>query len=154
MVSLPWMLIGFAALFMIILEVLVRRYAFAYRRPLVYSVVTIMGVVVAGGFFVAATPLHHSLFISAQQHHFPLGEPLYRHFGEQEFSNIIRGRVVATTTDGFIVNNRMGMPLQVFVASTTQFPYGREFMPGQMVVIFGDRSSTTVQAIGVRTIGE
>src|SRR3989344_3614541 len=36
--SLPWFLILLSLVFVFVLEVLVRRYAFAYRKPLLYSV--------------------------------------------------------------------------------------------------------------------
>ncbi len=152
-VSLPWLLILFATIFVVILEILVRRYAFAYRRPLLYSVCCILALVIVGGFFVASTPLHRKLFVSAEEQHLPFGAPFYRGFGDREFGNIFRGRVVATTTEGFVLQGRRG-PLMIIVTPQTQLPFDTEFLPGNIVVVFGDRSSSTIEAVGVRTIGE
>ena len=51
--SLPWVLIGLSLIFTAVLEILVKRYSFAYREPLMYSVLGIVAIVAAGGFLLA-----------------------------------------------------------------------------------------------------
>ena len=65
--SLPWLLIFTSLLFIIILEILVKRYAFAYRKPLLYSVLGILALAIIGGFALARAPFHRSLLRRAQE---------------------------------------------------------------------------------------
>ncbi len=144
--ALPWLLIFFSAVFVILLEILVRHYAFAYRRPLVYSGLGIVVLVVAGGFLVAGTSLHRRLPPFAQGFYY-FGPP-------PTFRDIHRGIITSTTTQGFVIKSRMGGMLLVNVASGTQTDAQSALQPGDMVVIFGPESSDTIEAIGVRQIGE
>jgi hypothetical protein len=49
----PWILIIIAAVVFVILEVLVRRYSFAYQRPLLYSIIAVMALITLSSFAVA-----------------------------------------------------------------------------------------------------
>ena len=55
--SLPWILIIFLIVFMVILGVLVKRYSFVYERPAMYLFIGIVAFVALGGFLISATPL-------------------------------------------------------------------------------------------------
>ena len=46
--SLPWILILVSLIFIFLLELLVKRYAFGYRKPLLYSLFGVLGLVVLG----------------------------------------------------------------------------------------------------------
>src|SRR6185295_14919976 len=59
--SAPVLLLVLVAICALILEVLVRKYSFAYRAPLVLSLGGILCVVFIGGFALAQTSLHHRL---------------------------------------------------------------------------------------------
>ncbi|MBU3925378.1 hypothetical protein KJ854_05620 [Patescibacteria group bacterium] len=56
--NLPIFLIGLLIVFIIVLELLVRHYAFAYRRPLLYSAVGIFILVFAGVMVIENTSFH------------------------------------------------------------------------------------------------
>jgi hypothetical protein len=151
--ALPWLLIVFSLVFMGILEVLVRRYSIAYSRPLLVSLGGIIVVAVAGGCIVARTTFHRQLFVRAQQHHLPmLGERFYRGFGSARFTDLQRGVIVATTSEGFEITNPWGEQVRVVITPQTRLPFDDEFAPGKMVLIFGDGTST-VRAFGIRAIG-
>lgn len=78
--SLPWLMILVAIIFVIILELLVRRYSFAYRKPLLYTIIGIAIFTLVTGFIVAETPLHRHLMDRAEENHLPFGNQLYRGF--------------------------------------------------------------------------
>lgn len=145
---LPWLLIVFSLIFILLLELFVRRYQFAYRRPLFISALAIIGIVVAGGFVVANTSLHPQLLRYAQQHRLPVGERMYRDLDERRLADIYRGIIVATTSQGFIIEDRQGTS-SILLTSSTRQPRERELLPGDFVVIFGDFASGTVTAVGV-----
>ena len=150
--SLPWLLIGLSAIFVIVLELLVRRYAFAYREPLIYSVFGIIVIVFAGGFLLFETSVHQALFGVAEQRNLPapIGA-LYRGYGEQHFDDIHAGQVVATTSDGFVIQESYdNSTATVVFASDTVFSSDDRFAPSDTVVVFGSEASNVIQAIGIR----
>lgn len=152
--SLPWLLIALALIFIIILELLVRHYAFAYRRPLLYSSLAIVLVVVVGGLVVASTPFHRSLFEDAEQDRLPLAGPIYRQFGRQAFQQIHPGLITATTSTGFLITDRRGRLLQIVLTPRTRLPFGEDFAIGDVIVVFGPEDNKMVQAFGIQEIDE
>ena len=126
--SAPWLLIILAAIFIVALEFLVRHYSFAYRRPLLYSVATILLLVTVGGSIVAATPFHRRLSNWAEHDRLPFGGDLYRQMAHPHFGDIHRGTIMATTSFGFIFkDDHSGEIMSVVVNSHTRLPLGAEF---------------------------
>lgn len=152
LVSLPWLLIVLVLMFIIILELLVRHFAFAYRRPLLYSALGILCMVIIGGFLVAATGLHRQFGRYAVRHGVPFAGPFYRDAGHDRFHDIHRGRVIATGTDGFMMQSEPGEMVQVIITPRTRLPYGIDLAPGDSVVVFGPGASGTIEAFGLREI--
>lgn len=152
--ALPWLLISLSIIFVILLEVLVRRYAFAYRRPLIFSAAGIFALVVVGGFVVAGTSFHRQIMVRAQMHQLPFGEGFYREIGEFEPPHIYRGAITATTTDGFRIRGRRGNEFLISRGVLTRVPPDWSPEAGQSVVVFGDAASGTVEAFGIRLIAE
>ena len=67
LLSLPWILIVFAVVFIIVLEILVKRYTFAYRRPLLYSILGILFFVIIGSILISITHFHQGLYRSVRE---------------------------------------------------------------------------------------
>jgi len=153
--SFPWILIFLLLVFVVILAVLVKRYAFVYERPSLYLFVGIVLIVALGGFLIAETPLHRSLFDSARHGNLPVLGGLYQGFGMQRFGDIHRGTIVQTTTNGFIIEDNGGQTSSVVVIPPMQFPPNGGPGPamGSDVVIFGDRTpSGTINAQGIQPV--
>ncbi len=149
--SLPWILIVAAILFIIVLEILVRRFSFGNHQPLLYTALGIILGVVALGVIIA--PLHKEFLKDAYGDvGLPVVGGLYRSFGASNLSNTHVGVIFETTDDGFILENRNSQKLHVVVSSQTHFPFGTEFSEGDVVVVLGDWDDDTVQAFGVREI--
>ncbi|MEW6610234.1 MAG: hypothetical protein AB1352_01205 [Patescibacteria group bacterium] len=148
-VSLPWLLIITSLIFILILETLVRHYSFAYRQPLLYSILGILILVIIGGFVVAQAPFHKKLMIRAQENRLPVTGPFYREFGMHRFRDIHPGIIASTTDDGFILRTRHGEMLTIMMASETRLPFGYNFIEGDGVVVFGERDDDSVKARGI-----
>lgn len=140
-IALPWLLIVFSILFIILVEILVRRYSFAYQRPLLYSAASIMVIVIGGGFLVASTSLPAML-----------RGPLYSTFVERELSDLHAGIVETTIDQGFILHDRGGRSIRVVITPETRRVYHSEFFDGDNVLVFGDLGTSTVQAFGIRKV--
>lgn len=150
--SLPKLLIILAIVFIIILELLVRHYSFAYRRPLLISALVVISLALIGGFFVAKTTFHSRLLEQAERNRLPFASSFYREYGAPRFRNVHVGAVTEVTEQGLMIKTRRDEGLRIVVAPETRFPFGLDLQPGDQVVVFGERDDDTVQALGVQRI--
>lgn len=147
--SLPWLLIGVAVLFLVVLEVLVRRFSFAHREPLIYLTLGILAVVIGGSVFII--PLQRAAFRAVRRDHAPFPGQFYLNFGAPHFVDIHRGTVVSRAGDQFTMQDPAGMQVTVLVASDTRVaPADEGFGPGDTVVVFGHQEGSVVYAKGIR----
>lgn len=151
--SLPWLLMGLLMVFVLILEILVRRYAFVYKKPLITSVLGIMTIVLAGGFLVALTPLHNSMARFDRDGMLPPPlNGLYRRPPMGRSPDLYRGMIVEVAHDRLVVVSRDGTTT-VLIDPRTRLPYGNGFEKGDFVIVIGDRVATgTIHAFGVRGV--
>jgi hypothetical protein len=154
LVAAPWLLILPSLAFVLVLELLVRRYEFGYRQPLIYTVLGILGCALLGGTVVAGTSLHKKFARFADDHELPVARDLYHKFGDAEFGDIHPGSIIATTTDGFIMDMVRHAPsvIVVHIASTTDVAGDVHLVQNEMVLVFGDLMQGEVQAVGVRLL--
>jgi len=82
--SVPWLLVVAALLLIGVLEMLFKHFAFTYRRPILYSILGILIVVLLGTFIIDRTPLHPGLFDRAHERRLPIFGPMYRNFGPRD----------------------------------------------------------------------
>jgi hypothetical protein len=147
-------LILLTALFLVILEILVRRYSFAYRWPLLYSALAIVSAVLIGGFAVAKTPMHpHLIDYEKGDGHLCCGG-MYRDMDRPRFKDIHVGKIMEFTQEGFTIENRGEEILLIVVTKQTKLPYGTDYSVDDVVVIFGPRHADTVDALGIRRIDD
>jgi len=158
--SLPWMLLLLLLIFVVTLEVLVRRYAFAYRLPLLYSAMAILLAVIAGGLLLARTPLHPMLSHCPSKGDWrqnraspenlpPCGTGIYRDLGHRRFENVHYGMIESVQNGSFVMINRQREKINVIIGKQTRLPFGKDFAPGDFVVVVGDRRGDQVEAFGI-----
>ncbi|MFH0873343.1 MAG: hypothetical protein V1846_00680 [Candidatus Komeilibacteria bacterium] len=152
--ALPWLLIGLALIFIVVLELLVRHYSLAYRRPLLVSALTVIAIVVVGGFIVErSTPIHRELLREAEGGRLPFAGPVYRGFGRQRFTDIRPGIILATSSQGCLVRDPQGEIFQVMITPRTRLPLGMDFEIGDRVVVFGPEHGDVIDALGLQEVG-
>jgi hypothetical protein len=138
--------------FVAILEIMVRRYSFAYRRPLWYSVLGIIIFVFLGGALAGRGSLEQHIIFGPGRG----GRPpalLVRHGLGSPPDNIYRVRVVDTATSSIVVMKvRDRSTSTVLITPDTRLPLGSDFEPGDMLVIFGENTSGTIRAFGIQEI--
>ena len=154
--SVPWLLVLFVVIFICLLEVLVRRYRFIYRKPLLLSVAATLVVILVGGLAIAGTPFHHRMNFYAQHQQLP--PPLSFIYGAPfrmpPPPDVYHGVILATTSSGFVIDDQNGAgTTTVVVTPKTRLPNGEDFSVGTEVVVVGDTVATdTVQAFGILDI--
>lgn len=149
--ALPLLLIGLCILFVVLLEILVRRYAFAYRRPLLYSIGGILVIAVCGGVLVARTSLHARLYLRVREHRLPFAERLYSNALLLP-PGLYRGIVTATTTDGILLRQGDGAVLRVTVTDATRWSRSVDELMEMPAFVFGAPASGTIDAFGIRSL--
>lgn len=151
--GLPWLLILLSILFIAVLQILVKKYSFSYGRPLLYSAIAIIGVVVISGFVVSLTPVHRGLFRQAQQDRLPLAGGFYRQFGNpRPQGNVVPGEITEVTDQGYKIVSPLNESITVIVTPDTRFPLGTGFEKGDKIVVIGDRDGDNITAFGIREI--
>lgn len=151
LLSLPRALMVLIGLFVIVLELLVRRYAFAYRRPLLDSAIVLAVLVAAGGIVVGLTPLHGRLARLTSAHEVPFLARMYREFEAWHRDDVHRGTVARSAPEGFIFDEYDGDVLTVKVGPATRIEGGAPSV-GETVVVFGPEDDGAIDAVGVRRI--
>jgi len=149
----PWLLVAVVVVFLWILETLFRHYTFAYRRPLLYSTLGMLGVVMIGGFTVAQTSLHQTLLVRAKNNKLPIAGPLYKQFSLRYINDIHRGMIKQIIENGFVISDKWDQPVEVTLTPETRFPYGTDFETGDLVVVFGEGEDGQITALGVHKVG-
>ena len=150
--SLPWLLILVALLLIIVLEVLVKRFSFTYRRPILYSVLAIIIIVFLGSFIIGKTQLHPGLFWRAQEGKLPVAGPFYREYGLPKLKDVHPGVVSEITDDGFRIETPQGDILTIIITPQTRFKLKTEIEENDEVVVLGERDNGIVEAFGIRKI--
>ncbi|MDO8489862.1 MAG: hypothetical protein Q7S47_00425 [bacterium] len=150
--SLPWILIAVLALFWIVLEMLVRRYSFAYRQPLLYSVLGIFLFVVLLSYSVAVSPFHRA--VSQISDRLPFAHQFYRDYGHPQFRNVHRGVIREVTQNGFILFTDRDEVLTVVVTPRTRMSRNLSFVVGDRLYVFGDVVGNHFEPFGIRKLDE
>jgi hypothetical protein len=149
----PWVLVLLVTIFIILVQLLVNRFAFSHARPLMYWALGIIVLVLVGGFIINQTSVHQGLFRQAQNDRLPFGNDFYRKFGSRPpTSNIINGQITNLQPDGFIILTPSQEILQIILSPKTRFPIGNDLEIGDRVVVAGDRNGNIIMAFGVREV--
>lgn len=166
--SIPISHVVFIIVCIVLLELLIHRYAFVYKRPLTGSILAIAALIAVGGFLIAQTSFHRSMSIYARGHYLPapFDMPYRRSFRIMHPTDLYKGTIVSMNHDGFVIvydndtnsdtdDNHDTTTSQVIVTPRTRLPYGGDFKAGTRVIVEGDRVATdTVRAFGVREVDE
>jgi hypothetical protein len=147
--SLPWLLVFLALVCALLLEVLIRKYSFGYGKPLMYSLLGILLLVIAGSFLVEQTSFHRGLFKHAEQDDLPLAGGFYRQYVRHEFNSITSGVIIEQKDQGFNLRSNGGEVVGVTITPQTHLPYGQDFENGDFVIVIGQRKNNTVTADGI-----
>jgi hypothetical protein len=149
-VSSPWLLIGFVGALLLVLYVLVSHYAFSYRKPLVYSLLGVVLLVIAVASIIQQTNFHGRAGEFFERHEVPGLTPLYRDIEQKPPKDVTRGTLSNLTDKRFTLTTEKGVVYEVEFDEHTKLPPSRELAAGDIVMVFGPMTDTTIKAFGVR----
>jgi hypothetical protein len=75
-----WMLILIALIFIFLIEILMREFRFTYRKPIIYSLILVLLIVILCGFIVHTTPFHSRISCLCHQYQVPIISSLYNQY--------------------------------------------------------------------------
>lgn len=148
----PWLLILCVGVFLTILYLLVQHYAFCYRRPLLYSLLAVVGFVLITSSVLHAFAVQQHLKEFSERHHVPGMTPLYRDVADRRPDGITPGAITDLTSDGFVLTTPERDRFSVVITKTTRGAGQHTFAVGDMVLVFGTPNGSTIMAKGVRPL--
>ncbi len=151
LLSLPWFLGIMIVLFIVVLEILVRRYSFAYRRPLLLSSAALSALVIFGGVVVGMTSFHGRVSRFASENALPGFENMYHELESWHRDDVHRGVIKKMTEKGFIFREYDGDVLNVVIVPKTN-AIDTDLAPDDIVVVFGREGRGIIEADGVRRL--
>lgn len=153
LVSLPWLLIVLAVIFVVLLEVLIKQHSMAYSKPILYSLAIIVGLAGLTGFAISKAGMHEKFYEFAQLHKMPIADSIYQKYGFKAYKQVHPVIVQEITGQGLRVKNCRGEVLNITTSTETKlFPLEIRFGPKDRLVILGSRSNGDVAAIGIKKI--
>lgn len=150
-VSSPWILILSVLTFLTLLYMLVTQYAFSYQKPLVYSLVTVVLMVVGISSYIQHIALHDRIGAYVERRNVPGAAPLYRSVADGKPKEILFGTIVAMNDGGFTLRTDRGEELMIVVTARTKQSPRHVYVEGDPVMVFGEQKNGTITAIGIRS---
>ena len=141
--ALPWALIVVAIVFLFLLQVMVRHYAFAYASPLLYSVLVLLGVVVIGGVALGISSFH-------QAFHPPHSGRFYGSFGQPP-ENVSLGTIIEIDNPNCIIADLHKGKLHILISPVTQVP-PQVLQMGDVIMVLGSRDGSNVKALAIKKL--
>jgi hypothetical protein len=148
--SLPWALIVLSIMLVVLLEFFSTQLRVVYRRPLVYSSLTLLILVIAGGSLISQTTLHERLLRLSQEGRMPLGKT-YGAYVLRNPEHMHVGKILSLTDEDFVLLDRLGRELQVHMTPTIRKPQNLLLKEGAFVVVIGD-GEEVITARGIHSL--
>jgi hypothetical protein len=144
--SFPWLVFVIIGVLIIGLEYLVAKISFAYKRPLIYSLIVILIISIFSGYLLAGSQLHPKLMRKAINRNLPIGNQFYRGYGLRNLDNIYIGTVEQVRNNGYQVSLRDGEIATVKIGNFTHKPMYLKINIGDQIVIFGEKNDNFIKA--------
>ncbi len=146
----PWMLIVIAVVFMVLLEVHVRRYSFSYKRPLMYTATGIILLCAIGSFLLVKTPFHEGMLQEAREHRLPLGGPLYRAYHMKKMYGV-RSGIIESFEEGNIYVIHDEERERIIVTPVTRMPYDLK-IDDEILVVGNEQPNEEFVAVQIKRL--
>lgn len=133
----PWILVLIVLFFIGVLEFLVERYSFVYRKPLLYSALTIILVVVVAGFFVRQTSLHEKIYSGFDKGGSPSLKKIYDRYIYPTPDTFHPGTVTKFDNNSFVLENNDQTTILVKITKETGMAGGLKIERGSKLLVIG-----------------
>lgn len=146
--SVPWLLVGLAVVCIALLEILARRFAFAYRTPILYTTLGIIGAVLVGTY--ALVEVHEHTREWAFRGEVPILGSMYQEYDRPGSPDVLVGMVTERMQPNLRIEDRDGRRIVVDISADTKLPRNRSIVQGDVIVVFGHEEWGEIDAFGIR----
>jgi len=141
--GLPWILIFVSLALIMLLYFFSKRFSFVYKKPVIYSLIIIITLVLLFGFTISKTGLHGGLFDQAEKGRLPIMGVFYKNYAQRGLKEISKGTVLDIQGNIVSLKDITGKEYEVIIASSTK---GFDFKVGDRILIFGKQYDGTIWA--------
>ncbi|MEI8360529.1 MAG: hypothetical protein WCG01_00100 [bacterium] len=142
----PWFLIFLALILIITLEALVSRYSFVYRKPLLYSAVGIIVIVLAVSFAVRQTAIHESIYKAIKKNNPGYAKMFYDEYTRPNSVDFHPGTVIEVIDNGFVLENRDRSTTSIKITAKTQVGKNFKIFKGGRLLVLGKVIDGVIEA--------
>ncbi len=151
--TLPVLFLVLTVIFLLLLQVLAHRYSFSYSRPMLYTLLGTIILVVGGSFVIAKTQVHEDLYRLARNDHLPFVAGLYTKYPYPKSDRVVPGLIRDLQDKGFTLIDPVGKSWVVVIDEQTKLPYNDDLDVNDSVVVMGDKKEENViEAEGIMKI--
>lgn len=152
LLSFPWLVFGIGVVLFILLDKLLNNYSAAYRRPALYTVLGVFGVLILCLGFVRAIGINNRIheFVAAEK--FPGLSKLYELSEGGLKRSILLGRIEELTEDGFILITGEGERAVLQTTPDTRYSNGSDLKKGETVIVGSQKNGERYSVYGVRKV--
>lgn len=134
----PWILVLIIVILTALLEILANRFNFVFFRPLLYSILIIVFVVITFGFFLNDTPLHSFIYEKAKKENLGVIKPFYDEFARPNPVDFHPGTVAEEIKDNmFTLELADRTIIQVKISEDTKMRKDFKIYKGGRLLIIG-----------------
>lgn len=144
--TIPWRLALIGLILLALIHVLVKRFAFSYHRPFLYTIIGVLVFTFVSALFIAQTSTHDQVRERMADQPLPLLASLYDTDRPAELLTF--GTVVDFVDDTYVLETATGEMLTVVTTKRTRVP--RALERNTQVVVLGERIEDTITARGIR----
>lgn len=150
LMTLPVLFLVITVIFLLLLQLLVHHYSFSYTRPILYTLIGTIILVVGGSFIIAKTRVHEDLFRMARNDNLPFVSSLYTKYPYPKSDRVTPGLIQELREQGFTLLDPVGRKWTVIINKNTKLPDDNDLDVNDNVVVMGDKDTTeTIEAEGV-----
>lgn len=147
----PWLILSLLGIFLLVLYVLVSHYSLSYRKPLVYSMVSVVFSVVLVSSVIQYFGMHDRMESFIERNNIQGLAPLYRAQDNRRPPGVLVGTVMTVSGDSFVIHTDRDEILTVYVDDHTRIQPGMSLSVDTEVLVFGRREGTRIDAFGMRS---
>ncbi|MCG2690325.1 hypothetical protein L6252_03560 [Candidatus Parcubacteria bacterium] len=156
--ALPWLLILFCLLLLFIFEVIAKKFALVWKKPLIYSLLIIILFSLLLSFILSSANLHPRLFSRAQRGNLPLMGGFYRNLPCSNPKQIHFGKLIEKTENGFLLGTEAGEKIEITFNERTRFKFDQDVIIGEelafifegdSIAVVGEKDDGQIEAFGI-----
>lgn len=150
--SIPWLLVVLVILLILLLEFLSSHFSIVYKKPLLYSILTLLVITIVVSTLVSHTSLHQKAFMLSDEMRLPIAGFMYRNYTVRDNDRMHIGIVVSKDDDEIIIEKRKGEIIRVKVLDDTRLLDGIVPEIGTSIMVIGEVEGDIIEAQGIRAV--